>query len=99
MLLVLVGLVFALLMGEAALFVLGMGGDQRFRVSNDVYGSALRPGAAGWHTSEGRAWVRINSQGFRDREHNVQKPPGTIRVAVLGDSFRAAEQVELEQTF
>jgi hypothetical protein len=29
----------------------------------------------------------INSFGYRDREHSVQKPPGTWRVLGIGDSF------------
>ena len=28
-----------------------------------------------------------NSRGLRDREHSIEKPPGTLRVVVLGDSF------------
>jgi hypothetical protein len=43
--------------------------------------------------------VRINQFGFRDVEHSLAKPPGTFRIAVLGDSFAEAAQVPLEQTF
>jgi hypothetical protein len=43
--------------------------------------------------------VRINSDGLRDREHTRGKPPGTIRVAVLGDSYMEATSVALEDTF
>ena len=32
------------------------------------------------------AWNEINSLGFRDREHSLQKPEGVFRVLVLGDS-------------
>jgi hypothetical protein len=98
LLLVLAGFTVALLLGEATIFALGMGGP-RFSVSHDLYGTTLRPGAAGWQTSEGRAWVQINSRGFRDRERSIEKPLGTIRVAVVGDSFTSGLQVELEQTF
>ena len=58
-----------------------------------------RSGAEGLYTDEGTAFVRINSHGLRDREHSFNKPPGTIRIAILGDSFAEAFQVELEETF
>lgn len=43
---------------------------------------------------------RSNSFGFRDREHDVEKPPGVFRVVVLGDSVAAGLKVEkLEDTY
>lgn len=35
-----------------------------------------------------------NSLGFRDREHEVDKPPGTFRVVVIGDSIAAGLKVD-----
>ncbi|MCP9455890.1 MAG: SGNH/GDSL hydrolase family protein [Nitrospira sp.] len=43
--------------------------------------------------------MRINSQGWRDREHDLSKQPGIIQVAVLGDSYVEAFQVPEDQTF
>jgi lysophospholipase L1-like esterase len=34
-----------------------------------------------------------NSLGYRDREHEVAKPPGTYRIAVLGDSIAAGYRI------
>lgn len=46
--------------------------------------------------SEGYAIVRINAHGFRDHEMTVEKPPGTLRIALVGDSYVEAAQVALE---
>lgn len=47
---------------------------------------------------EYRVDVKTNSTGFRDVEWQLDKPEGTLRVAVIGDSFVEALQVPLEQT-
>ncbi len=62
-------------------------------------GATLRPNAEAWRTEENTVYVRINSDGLRDREHSKEKPPNTLRIAVLGDSFAEAMQVELESAF
>jgi hypothetical protein len=36
---------------------------------------------------------------MRDREHAIQHPPNTLRIAVLGDSFSGAMQVNQDETF
>ncbi len=89
-----VGLVFV----ELALRVLGVS-FQDFYKADPVRGVAHRPGARGWFRREGRQYIVINRDGFRDREHALKKPPGTYRIAVLGDSFTEGLQVSLEETF
>lgn len=42
--------------------------------------------------------VSTNGFGFRDREWTIDKPAGTVRIALLGDSFIEAIQVPLEET-
>lgn len=42
--------------------------------------------------------IHINSLGFRGREIDVPKPPGTIRIAFLGDSMMLGADVPEEQT-
>jgi len=92
------GILVALLIAEVALRVSGFTYFNPYIVDQDV-GYTLRPGAEGWWTKEGLTYIKINSHGFRDREHTIAKPPGTLRIAVLGDSFTEAFQVPLEKAF
>lgn len=66
---------------------------------DDRLGLRLRPNAEGRFDSEGGADVRINSAGFRDRERIEAKPSDLYRIAVLGDSYIEALQVDSEQGF
>jgi hypothetical protein len=43
--------------------------------------------------------VKLNSEGFNDREHSVDKPKGVFRIVVLGDSFVEALQVDQSKNF
>lgn len=43
--------------------------------------------------------VRMNSHGMRSPEVPVEKPPGTYRIAVLGDSYTFGWGVEQEKVF
>jgi lysophospholipase L1-like esterase len=43
--------------------------------------------------------VKTNSYGMRDRERTLQKPPGTVRIAAIGDSFAFGFGVSAEETF
>jgi lysophospholipase L1-like esterase len=42
--------------------------------------------------------VTTNRDGFRDRDHQAAKSPGTIRIALLGDSLVEGLQVPFEET-
>ncbi len=43
---------------------------------------------------EHRMVYRMNNEGFRDDDFTREKPPGTFRIALLGDSFTLGEGVE-----
>src|SRR5581483_12249267 len=89
----------ALLVLEGAVRVLAPQGDF-FSRSDDTFGVRDAPNMVGWSRSpEYAVPVVINSQGFRDREHALEKPAGTKRILVLGDSFTEALQVSFEETF
>lgn len=62
-------------------------------------GWGLRPDTAGYYRREGGSWVRVNADGFRGPDFPKNKPPGTIRIAVIGDSYTQAMQVPEEDTF
>ncbi|HUN59585.1 MAG TPA: SGNH/GDSL hydrolase family protein [Candidatus Binataceae bacterium] len=66
----------------------------------DAYrGWGLNPGAHGRYDREGESYVRINADGFRGPDYARPKPPGVVRVAVLGDSYVEAIQVAEDKTF
>ncbi len=96
--LVLMGFLFGAVVCEIALRVAGYSYPEFYRLDH-ARGYALRPGVAGWYRKEGQAYIRINSDGLRDREHSITKPPDTIRIAVLGDSYPEALAVSQEEAF
>ena len=89
---------FALLIAEATLHICGIS-YPRFYTADAVLGYMHRPGARGLWNKEGNVYVQINSAGMRDKEHAREKPAGTIRIAVLGDSYAEAFQVSSQETF
>src|SRR5881392_2249624 len=97
----LVLILFGLLVGCAVseIFLRVIGYSYPIFYASDYYrGFALRPGIEGHYQREGGSYVRINSDGQRDREHTKTQPPDTVRIAVLGDSFTEAMHVPMEQT-
>lgn len=91
-------LLVAWFLSEVVLWAIGYSYPNLHELDRDT-GYGFRPYAEGWWDEEGKAYIEINSHGQRDREHSVAKPPNTLRVAVLGDSFSAALQMPIEQTF
>jgi lysophospholipase L1-like esterase len=92
------GAVLALAAAEVALRVLA-DHSPVYKVADPRLGYRLRAGVAGVYSLEGRSHYRINRDGWRDVDHARDKPPQTVRIAVLGDSFAEALQVEQEATF
>ncbi len=91
-------LVLAAMLAELGLRLAGYSFPVLFR-SDAELGTVLVPLAEGRWRHEGASHVRINREGWRDRDHAVAKPPGTVRIAVLGDSFTEALSVEQEEAF
>ncbi len=70
-----------------------------FNKNDHPLGFSLRPGATGWLLSGGDyvQRARINSAGLRDDEHALERPAGTKRILVLGDSFMFGQGVSMEE--
>lgn len=96
--LVIAGTVIGTLLFELALRAIDYSSPNFYR-SDPYVGMTLRAGIEGWRRKEGEAYIKINSQGLRDREHAKVKPPHTFRIAILGDSYAEAMQVPMEDTF
>lgn len=96
--LVCASLLVALVASEGVLRLIGFSYPSLY-APDELAGVRLRAGAEGWYREEGEAFVSINSDGWRDRERARAKPPNVTRIAILGDSFMEAVQVDLEATF
>jgi lysophospholipase L1-like esterase len=97
-LLILASVMAGLMVMEVALRVFDIAYPEFHRL-DDHRGWAPRAGVEGWWTKEGKAYIRINAAGFRDRDHETAKPDGVFRLAVLGDSFTEARALPLAETF
>lgn len=90
-------LLVSLLLCELLLRLMGVGYPV-FVWTDPVRGVAHIPGAKSVRQYEGRSWVEINSEGMRGPEVALDRPAGTFRIALLGDSFIEAFEVPFERT-
>lgn len=94
----LVGLILSLVAVEAGLRLAGI--EYPIFYDYDPYlGNKLQAGTRGYYLDEGKGYVSINSDGLRDREHPLNPPANTLRIAVLGDSYAEAMQVNEQEAF
>jgi lysophospholipase L1-like esterase len=72
-----------------------------FTQPDSLLGYGLVPNKHYWIKRENDHPIvgKINKYGWRDKDWSIQKPKNTFRIAVLGDSFVEALQVEQEYTF
>ncbi len=96
-LLVIMGIGLGFVVAEAAIRLAGLAKPEFYAYSS-TRGWRLRPGVARWQVEEGRAFIRINRWGYRGPDWTRIKPDGTLRVAMLGDSFIEAQQVSEQDT-
>ena len=93
-----IALIIALLLAEIGLRLF-VGDTRSPYVYDEFTGSRLKPEHRFVFDSEGYSSNVINSHGMRDREHSIEKQPGTFRIAILGDSFSEALQVAQTRTY
>jgi len=85
------------ILGEVILRLLPMGRYESgiFRQYDPVFGESLIPNVSVIHRRGCfQGLVQTNSWGFRDRARTLEKPAGTYRVALIGDSVVEAVQVQ-----
>jgi hypothetical protein len=70
----------------------------QFLAIDSIVGHRHRPCVEGYYAREGLGFVQINRHGFRDKKYDVERNDKR-RIAVLGDSYTEAFQVEIGQTF
>jgi hypothetical protein len=92
------GILIAFVIAEIAVRIFNLA-PAEFYTYDPYVGWKMKPHAYGWQTHEGNALIEANREGFRGPDYAVQKPPGTLRIAVLGDSFTEAQHVAFEDTF
>jgi len=50
-------------------------------------------------SAEYKIEIKLNSEGFRDKEHDRAKPDGVVRILAVGDSFTFGFGVEANETY
>jgi hypothetical protein len=100
-------------LGRAVLAFLGLAAgfliaEALIRTTLDIYacdervGWTFEPDKRAWKLSQAREIshaITMNSHGFHDRERQLEKPEGTFRILLLGDSMTASTHVPAEQGF
>jgi len=79
-------------------------GLEMWKYAKDLKMPVSDPGMAFYHRPNSEAFLmgadmKINSLGMRDHEVTTNKPPGTFRVVVLGDSTTVGWGVHFEETY
>jgi hypothetical protein len=97
----------------AAILAVTLAGVEVFFRTTHLFGAriswSIPDPVLGYSVAPGKYWYGLendhpviwsaNRHGWRDREWEETKPEGSLRVAVLGDSYVEAMQVEDEKTF
>jgi lysophospholipase L1-like esterase len=74
-------------------------GEQEYLKVDPVTGFAHLENKLVTDRSEALGIDKINSAGLCDTEHSVTRTPGTVRIAILGDSITEALQLPIKERF
>ncbi|MGD9211149.1 MAG: SGNH/GDSL hydrolase family protein [Desulfobacteraceae bacterium] len=96
--LLLFGTIMGLAITEAALRIIGYSAPV-FREPDAKLGWRGTSNLEGLHRIENVTYNRFNSKGYHDRERSKAKLHGTIRIAIVGDSFVQSSEVSLDEHF
>src|SRR5262249_11588546 len=66
--------------------IMKVGDDRVPRFAANLRNERVAPGSPMWDVPQAMT-LSTNAEGFRDRDHPVEHPPGVFRVALFGDSF------------
>ena len=88
----------ALLVVEMVLACAGLGEEELFAIDKELGMTHMTDKSVTWR-KEGYARSYLNWDGLRESDVTLAKPPGTYRIALLGDSMVEGLQVPLEETF
>ena len=91
-------IMFAGLLAEIGLRAIGIAYPIFHRLEA-LRGWSPQPGLSGVWMTEGEALIENNREGFRDRDHPLEKPSGAFRIVILGDSMTEALAVSREKTY
>lgn len=101
-LLLVISVCLSALLAEGILRTLGYGGEPLSKIENirlvedPILDWRYQSNAESYR---GKIVYHYNHAGFRDVDHTLEKPPGTTRIVVLGDSVTEGYGVEWSQTF
>lgn len=87
------------LAGIESFFALVHVGEDEYLRMDAVAGYAHIPGKLVTYRLEGYSQEKMSSAGLRDIEHEIVKPAGVTRIAVVGDSKTEALQVQMRDNF
>ena len=90
------GLLAALLISETVFRLVGPEPSIVPIIYDKDVGALNQPGYSDIYSKEGVSHFSINSEGWRDIERTAKKPNGVYRVAIVGNSYIEALQVERE---
>lgn len=91
-------LVIVLLSLELIFAYAGLGEQEFLRIDRSAGFAPMESKSVTWR-KEGYSRLRFNSSGMQDVERSLVKPAGTYRIAVFGDSFVEALQVQRNENF